>query len=106
MIAEYHPKLIAQFTLGNPITLAEIATYDIDAFQLAPIRVLLYDDGNNGTIIQYDTPSSTLAPALSKKSCPKDLERQLQQLDDIFYRLAHKVAYGKDYGPPILKGHS
>jgi uncharacterized protein (DUF302 family) len=44
--------------VGNPLFAIEMTRYAIGAALYAPLRVLIYEDDNGKTCIEYDRPSS------------------------------------------------
>src|SRR5262249_44783712 len=50
-----------QYVLGNPLFAVEMTRHAIAASLYAPLRVLLYEDDNGGSCIEYDRPSSMFA---------------------------------------------
>jgi uncharacterized protein (DUF302 family) len=47
-----------QYLLGNPLFAIRMTQHDIRAGLYAPLRVLLYEDGEGNTCVEYDKPSS------------------------------------------------
>jgi uncharacterized protein (DUF302 family) len=47
-----------QYLVGNPLFAVEMTRHDIRAALYAPLRVLLYEDGQGVTCVEYDKPSS------------------------------------------------
>ena len=47
-----------QYLIGNPLTAIQMSQHDIRAALYAPLRVLVYEQGEGHTIVEYDQPSS------------------------------------------------
>jgi uncharacterized protein (DUF302 family) len=47
-----------QYVLGNPLFALQMTRHDIRAGLYAPLRVLLYENEEGKTCVEYDTPSS------------------------------------------------
>ena len=47
-----------QYLVGNPLFAVRMTRYDVRAGLYAPLRVLLYEDGDGKTCVEYDRPSS------------------------------------------------
>jgi uncharacterized protein (DUF302 family) len=47
-----------EYVVGNPLFALEMAQHDIRASLYAPLRVLLYEDDEGRTCLEYDRPSS------------------------------------------------
>ena len=47
-----------QYVLGNPLFALQITRHDIRASLYAPLRVLLYENEEGKTCVDYDTPTS------------------------------------------------
>jgi uncharacterized protein (DUF302 family) len=47
-----------QYVVGNPLFALQMTQHDIRASLYAPLRVLLYEDGDGKTCLEYDKPSS------------------------------------------------
>lgn len=55
--AEGRAVKTVQFEIGNPLTAESMTRYQLGAALYAPLRVLLYEDGNGKAIFEYDLPS-------------------------------------------------
>ena len=44
--------------MGNPLFALQMTQHDIRASLYAPLRVLIYEDGQGKTCVEYDRPSS------------------------------------------------
>jgi uncharacterized protein (DUF302 family) len=47
-----------QYVIGNPVFALQMTQHDIRAGLYAPLRVLLYEDGEGQTCVEYDKPSA------------------------------------------------
>ncbi len=47
-----------QYVVGNPLFALQMTQHDIRASLYAPLRVLVYEDGQGKTCVEYDRPSS------------------------------------------------
>jgi uncharacterized protein (DUF302 family) len=47
-----------QYVVGNPLFALQMTRHDVRAGLYAPLRVLLYEDGEGRTCLEYDAPSS------------------------------------------------
>ncbi len=47
-----------QYVVGNPLFALQMTQHDIRASLYAPLRVLIYEDGQGKTCVEYDRPSS------------------------------------------------
>ena len=47
-----------QYEIGNMLTASKMTRYQLPAALYAPLRVVLYEDGNGRGIFEYDKPSS------------------------------------------------
>jgi uncharacterized protein (DUF302 family) len=47
-----------QYEIGNPHTASKMTRHRLAAGLYAPLRVILYEDETNGSIFEYDRPSS------------------------------------------------
>ncbi len=47
-----------QYLIGNPLTAIQMSRHDLRAALYAPLRVLVYEDDRQRTVIEYDQPSS------------------------------------------------
>jgi uncharacterized protein (DUF302 family) len=51
-------KKAVQYEIGNPLTASKMTRHRLAAGLYAPLRVLLYESENGGSIFEYDQPSS------------------------------------------------
>ena len=47
-----------QYLIGNPLTAIQMTQHDIRAALYAPLRVLVYEQSEGHTVVEYDQPSS------------------------------------------------
>lgn len=47
-----------QYEIGNPLTASTMTRYGLAAGLYAPLRVILYENDDGGSCIEYDLPSS------------------------------------------------
>jgi uncharacterized protein (DUF302 family) len=47
-----------QYVVGNPLFALQMTQHDIRASLYAPLRVLIYENGEGKTCVEYDKPSS------------------------------------------------
>jgi uncharacterized protein (DUF302 family) len=52
------PRKAIQYIVGNPLFAIEMTRHSIGAALYAPLRVLIYEDHDGKTCIEYDRPSS------------------------------------------------
>ncbi|HEV3298734.1 MAG TPA: DUF302 domain-containing protein [Planctomycetaceae bacterium] len=52
------PRKAVQFVVGNPAIALEMTQHDLRAGLYAPLRLLLYQDEQGQTCLEYDKPSS------------------------------------------------
>ncbi len=52
------PRKAVQYVVGNPLFAVEMTRHAIGASLYAPLRVLLYEDGEGNSCVEYDRPSS------------------------------------------------
>jgi uncharacterized protein (DUF302 family) len=52
------PRKAVQYEIGNPHTASKMTRHRLAAGLYAPLRVLLYENENGGSIFEYDKPSS------------------------------------------------
>src|SRR5258708_3987662 len=51
-------KKAIQYVVGNPLFALKMTQHDIRASLYAPLRVLLYENAEGKTCVEYDRPSS------------------------------------------------
>jgi uncharacterized protein (DUF302 family) len=52
------PRKAKQYVLGNPLIAVTMTRHDIRAALYAPLRLLVYEDADGSTRIEFDQPSS------------------------------------------------
>jgi uncharacterized protein (DUF302 family) len=75
-------KKAIQYLLGNPLIALQMTQHDIRAGLYAPLRVLLYENEEGKTCIEYDRPSSLFGQFGNPKvtEVATQLDRKLEQL--------------------------
>ncbi|KAF3913945.1 hypothetical protein ABW21_db0206656 [Orbilia brochopaga] len=53
---QYVPTEMQQYTIGDPLVLLNVAKYTIEAFLSSPVRLLVYDTADGGTMVVWDRP--------------------------------------------------
>jgi uncharacterized protein (DUF302 family) len=71
-----------QYVLGNPLFALRMTQHDVRAALYAPLRVLLYEDDQGRTCVEYDRPSSLFGQFGDERITPKAamLDRKLEAL--------------------------
>jgi uncharacterized protein (DUF302 family) len=71
-----------QYIIGNPLFALRMTQHDIRAALYAPLRVLLYEDEEGKTCVEYDNPSSLFGQFgnASVTEVAAMLDRKLEQL--------------------------
>jgi uncharacterized protein (DUF302 family) len=71
-----------QYIVGNPLFALRMTQHDIRAALYAPLRVLLYEDEEGKTCVEYDRPSSLFGQLGNAKvtEVAAMLDRKLEQL--------------------------
>jgi uncharacterized protein (DUF302 family) len=52
------PRKAKQYVIGNPLIAIQMTIHDIRASLYAPLRMIVYEDENKKTFVEYDLPSS------------------------------------------------
>jgi uncharacterized protein (DUF302 family) len=75
-------KKAVQYFLGNPLFAVQMTQHDIRAGLYAPLRVLLYEEEDGKTCVEYDRPSSLFGQFGNAKvtEVATMLDRKLEQL--------------------------
>jgi len=75
-------KKAIQYLLGNPLFAIQMTQHDIRAGLYAPLRVLLYEDEQGKTCVEYDKPSSLFGQFGNAKvtEVAKMLDQKLERL--------------------------
>jgi uncharacterized protein (DUF302 family) len=53
-----HARKAVQYDIGNPLTASRMTRHKLAAGLYAPLRVVLYEDQEGGSVFEYDRPSS------------------------------------------------
>ena len=53
-----HARKAVQYEIGNPLTASKMTRHQLAAGLYAPLRVVLYEDQEGGSVFEYDRPSS------------------------------------------------
>ena len=71
-----------QYVVGNPLFALQMTQHDIRASLYAPLRVLIYEDGQGKTCVEYDRPSSLFGQFGDDRIAPTAamLDRKLEAL--------------------------
>jgi uncharacterized protein (DUF302 family) len=71
-----------QYVVGNPLFALQMTQHDIRASLYAPLRVLIYEDGQGKTCVEYDRPSSLFGQFGNDRISPTAamLDRKLEAL--------------------------
>jgi uncharacterized protein (DUF302 family) len=71
-----------QYVVGNPLFALQMTQHDIRASLYAPLRVLVYEDGQGKTCVEYDRPSSLFGQFGNDRISPTAamLDRKLEAL--------------------------
>jgi uncharacterized protein (DUF302 family) len=75
-------KKAIQYLVGNPLFAIQMTQHDIRASLYAPLRVLLYENEEGKTCVEYDKPSSLFGQFENAKvtDVATMLDRKLEQL--------------------------
>ena len=79
------PRKAHQYLIGNPLTAIQMSRNDLRAALYAPLRVLVYEDAQGRTVVEYDQPSSLFGQfgnaevTAVAQSLDGKLERALEQ---------------------------
>ena len=75
-------KKAIQYLLGNPLFAIQMTQHDIRASLYAPLRVLLYENEQGKTCVEYDKPSSLFGQFGNAKvtEVAAMLDRKMEQL--------------------------
>ena len=71
-----------QYVVGNPLFALQMTQHDIRASLYAPLRVLVYEDEQGQTCVEYDRPSSLFCQFGNNRISPTAamLDRKLEAL--------------------------
>jgi uncharacterized protein (DUF302 family) len=75
-------KRAVQYLVGNPLFAIQMTQHDIRAGLYAPLRVLLYEDEEGKTCVDYDKPSSLFGQFGNEEviTVAAMLDRKLEQM--------------------------
>ena len=71
-----------QYVVGNPLFALQMTQHDIRASLYAPLRVLIYENDQGKTCVEYDRPSSLFGQFNDDRIAPTAamLDRKLEAL--------------------------
>ncbi|HEV3258982.1 MAG TPA: DUF302 domain-containing protein [Gemmataceae bacterium] len=71
-----------QYVVGNPLFAVQLTQRDIRASLYAPLRVLIYEDDDGKSCLEYDRPSSLFGQFGDQQVAPMaaSLYRKLEEL--------------------------
>ena len=71
-----------QYVVGNPLIAVRMTQHDVRAGLYAPLRVLVYEDKQGNTCLEYDQPSSLFGQFKDDQigSVAKQLDRKMEDL--------------------------
>ena len=71
-----------QYVVGNPLFALQMTQHDIRASLYAPLRVLIYENGEGKTCVEYDKPSSLFGQFGNERIGPTAamLDKKLESL--------------------------
>lgn len=77
-----HKRKAIQYIVGNPLIALQMTQHDIRASLYAPLRVLLYENEEGKTCVEYDRPSSLFGQFGDSRIAPTAtmLDRKLEAL--------------------------
>jgi uncharacterized protein (DUF302 family) len=84
LILKGEPRPVTEYFIGNILSAVELTSVNYAAGLYAPLRVVLYENGQGGSTIEYDKPSTQLSQYHSPQ-----IDAVGRSLDD---RLARLVA--------------
>ena len=75
-------KRAVQYLLGNPLFAIQMTQHDVRAGLYAPLRVLLYENEDGKTCVEYDRPSSLFGQFHDDriKAVAEMLDRKMEEL--------------------------
>lgn len=76
------PKKAVQYVVGNPLIALQMTQHDVRAGLYAPLRVLVYEDEQGNTCLEYDLPSSLFGQFGDDRitSVANQLDRKMEEL--------------------------
>jgi uncharacterized protein (DUF302 family) len=77
-----HKRKAVQYVVGNPLIAVQMTQHDVRASLYVPLRVLIYEDNDGKTCLEYDKPSSLLGQFGNERIAPvaASLDRKLEAL--------------------------
>jgi uncharacterized protein (DUF302 family) len=81
-----------QYVVGNPLFAVEMTRHVVGASLYAPLRVLIYEDDDGKTCIEYDKPSSLFGQFQDER-----VGRMAATLDEKLENLTAKAARGESH---------
>jgi uncharacterized protein (DUF302 family) len=71
-----------QYVVGNPLFAFQMTQHDVRASLYAPLRVLIYENGEGKTCVEYDKPSSLFGQLGNERISPTAtmLDKKLEAL--------------------------
>lgn len=71
-----------QYVVGNPLIALQMTQHDVRAGLYAPLRILVYEDGQGNTCLEYDQPSSLFGQFNDDRitSVANQLDRKMEEL--------------------------
>jgi uncharacterized protein (DUF302 family) len=77
-----------QYVVGNPLFALQMTQHDIRASLYAPLRVLIYEDTDGKTCLEYDTPSSLFGQFGDSRIAPAAamLDKKLEALAAVSFQ--------------------
>jgi uncharacterized protein (DUF302 family) len=77
-----HKRKAIQYVVGNPLVALQMTQHDIRASLYAPVRVLIYENQEGQTCLEYDRPSSLFGQFGDDRIAPTAtmLDRKLEAL--------------------------
>jgi uncharacterized protein (DUF302 family) len=78
------PRKAKQYLIGNPMTATRMTGHDIRAALYAPLRVLVYEDLDRHSFVEYDLPSSLFCQFGNSQVAEvgKELDRKILDVID------------------------
>lgn len=71
-----------QYVVGNPLIALQMTRHNVVAGLYAPLRVLVFEDEQGNTCLEYDQPSSLFGQFNDNRitSVAKQLDRKMEEL--------------------------
>lgn len=76
------PRKAVQYVVGNPLIALQMTQHDVRAGLYAPLRMLIYEDEQGNTCLEYDQPSSLFGQFDDDRitSVANQLDRKMEEL--------------------------